>query len=281
MLVTVITTCFNEERTIEKTVKSVLSQNFTDYEYIIMDGASTDNTVSIAKLYEKRFEEKHVPFYVFSQRDRGIYDGMNHGVNHARGEFIIFMNANDTFYDENVLARVFYNTFANDTIDFSSPRDYTGIGLIYGDAAELEYGKLYYFPKNIRSISRRMPFSHQTVFARRELVLKYPFNLEYRIVADYDFIMNLVDEQENFADCGEMIAIVTKDGVSSRDIYNTFVETENMLTKHGCPRYTQEELQKKLKWLKLKQLGMDYLPDKVKEKIRLWQRKQRGQDKTL
>lgn len=267
MKVSVITTCFKAEKCIEKTLLSVLSQTYTDFEYIIMDGHSTDNTVSIAKLYTAQFEKKNIPFYVFSQKDRGIYDGMNHGVSHARGEFIIFLNADDTFYSRHTLEHI-----------FSGTKNYDDTDIIYGDAAEIEYDKAYYFPKNMNNILRRMPFSHQACFARKELLIAHPFSMSYNIVSDYDFIITCYDEGAVFTDCGEIISCVTKTGVSSVNIYDTFVETENMLKSHGHARYTDAELDSYLKGLKIRQLGMNYLPASVKKIIRNNQRKKRGQD---
>lgn len=272
MKVSIVTTCFNAENCIEKTIRSVLSQTYKDFEYIIMDGGSTDNTVSIAKLYEKKFEAAGITFKVYSQKDKGIYDGMNNGVSHAEGEFINFMNADDEFFDKNVLEEIFGG---------SKGELYLDAGIIYGDAAELEFGTYYLFTKNYENILKRMPFSHQSVFARRELLTRYPFNLQYKIAGDYDFLINCYDEGVKFVDSKVMICAVSKDGLSSVKLYDTFLETENMLKSHGHPRYSEGQLKKKLLGLKIRQFGMDYLPGFVKEIIRNFQRKTRGQNKII
>jgi glycosyltransferase involved in cell wall biosynthesis len=246
-------------------MRSVLSQSFTDFEYIIMDGASTDDTVKIAESFREDFEKKGVELKIFSERDSGIYDGMNHGVRHAAGEYVNFMNAGDCFFDGDVLEKV-----------FSSDAD--GADLIYGDAAELEYGSAYLFVKNIEGIYRRMPFSHQSLFARRELLEMHPFNLRYRIAADYDFIVTCYDEGAVFADSHVLVCRVTKDGLSSVKLYDTFLDTERMLAAHSHPRYTPAGLKKKLFFLRIRQFGMDHLPVFVKKLIRVVQRKSRGHD---
>ncbi|MBR0148162.1 MAG: glycosyltransferase [Lachnospiraceae bacterium] len=266
MRVTIITTCFNAQEHIRKTIESVLRQTFMDYEYIIMDGASKDDTLKIASEYEDAFLRRQIPYHIYSEPDTGIYDGMNHGVKKATGEYVNFMNAGDEFFDEKVLEKLFKR------------KDYPDIGIIYGDAAETEYGEQYLFVKSISNIKKRMPFSHQSAFALRSLLTEHPFDLKYKIAADYDFIMNCYDEGVKFYDSNLMICRVSKDGVSSVKLYDTFTETEEMLTAHGYPRYTPDELKKKLFFLRIRQFGMDILPAAVKKKIRQIQRKQRGQD---
>ncbi len=269
MRVSVITTCFNAEKYIEKTMESVLSQTFRDFEYIIMDGASRDDTLKKAEGFRSRFEDAGIPFHIYSEKDAGIYDGMNHGVAHASGEFVNFMNADDEFFAPSVLSDIFEG------------KDHGDAGVIYGDAAEEEFGELYLFVKSIEGIKKRMPFSHQSAFARRELLMKHPFDLNYRIAADYDFIMNCYDEGVKFEDSGVMVCRVSKDGVSSLKLYDTFMETERMLTAHGYPRYDEAALKKKLIGLRIRQFGMDVLPAFVKKAIRNAQRKSRGQDKRV
>ncbi len=264
-----ITTCFNAGASLKKTIESVLSQDFTDFEYIVMDGGSTDGSVELARSYEQRFLEKNIPFFVYSESDSGIYEGMNHGVAHAGGEFVNFMNADDEFYDDSVLRRLFEG------------RDWSDVGVIYGDAAETECGRIYFYTKNFAGIEQRMPFSHQSVFARRELLMEHPLNQKYRIAADYDFLLTCYQAGVKFEDAGMLICTVSLDGVSSVKIYDTFVETEEMMNAHGIYRYSKKQLKKKLFMLRIKQFGMDYLPAFVKKQIRLWQRKHRGQNREI
>lgn len=268
MKVSVITTCFNAQSCISKTIESVLSQDYSDFEYIIMDGGSTDDTLMIAEKYKDSFNQKGIDYRIFSQKDSGIYDGMNNGVSNAVGEYVNFMNADDVFFDSKVLRQVFDSISASPDI-------------IYGDACEFEYGRYYYFVKDYERITRRMPFSHQSVFAKRELLIKHPFNSKYKIAADYDFLMNCYDEDAIFFDSNVMICTVSKDGISSTDLYNTFLETEHMLNSHGVFRYSKMALKKKLLTLKIKQLGMNYLPSPLKLIIRRIQRKMRHQNQLV
>lgn len=269
MKVTIITTCFNAEKSIKKTIESVLEQTYCDFEYVITDGGSKDKTVAIAKSYEDKFKERNIPFAVYEEPDKGIYDGMNHGVAHAKGNYICFMNADDTFFDENVLNDIFSN------------HEYPENAILYGDAAELEYGEYYYFTKDFSKIKEKMPFSHQSVFAAKNLLEKFPLNLKYKIAADYDFLINCYLDKVSFIDVNRLVCVVSKDGVSSVNLYDCFLETENMLKAHGIERYSEKALKKKLFFLRIRQLGMDYLPAFIKKAIRKMQRKKRGQNKKV
>ena len=271
--VSVVTTCYNAQDCIEKTIRSVLSQSFRDFEYIIMDGASGDETLKRAESFKGAFEKRGIAFYIYSQKDRGIYEGMNNGAGHCQGDYICFMNADDEFFDDGVLEKVFGP---------GSALWEAGDGdIIYGDAAELEYGQLFYFTKNFQGIEQRMPFSHQSVFAKRELLMEHPFDTSYRIVADYDFLLKCYEEKKSFLDSGVLICRVSMDGLSSRRLYENFHETEKMLNAHGIYRFTPAALKRKLFFLRIKQVGMDLLPDFVKKQIRLWQRRSRGQDRRV
>ena len=111
MKISVITVCLNCEKTIEDTISSVINQDYNDIEYIIIDGKSEDNTVNILKKYE------HKIFKVISEKDHGIYDGINKGIQLASGEIISLIHGNDVFSDSNVLSRVALNFKKNNDID--------------------------------------------------------------------------------------------------------------------------------------------------------------------
>ena len=96
-LFSVITICYNSETVIRKTIESVLHQTYNNIEYIIIDGASTDNTVKIAEEYRKDFKEKGYIYKIYSEKDNGIYDGMNKGIKRATGELIGLINSGDWY----------------------------------------------------------------------------------------------------------------------------------------------------------------------------------------
>lgn len=268
-VVSIVTTCFNAEGCIRKTIESVLSQTFRNFEYIIKDGGSTDATMKIAASYAPEFEKRHIPYYYYTQKDSGIYDGMNHGVGYCHGTFINFMNADDFFFDDSVLSRIFEN------------HDFSDTDVIYGDAVEYECGQYYRYQKDFGRIERSMPFSHQSVFARRTLLLEYPFVTDYRIGADYDFLLTAFQKGARFKDCDVTICVVSRDGVSSVDLYHTFVETVAIQERHGIRRFTEKQYKKKLFFLKIKQFVLLHFPHAVVSFIRRIQRAVRKQNEVV
>ncbi len=234
-------------------------------EYIIKDGGSRDGTLKQIMKWEKPFRDRNIPFIVLTGPDRGIYDAMNEAVRTAKGEFVNFMNGGDGFMSYDVLDNIFKG------------RDLSQADLIYGDTVEEEYGELHYFRKCPELITERMPFSHQSVFVRRELLIKYPFRLEYSIAADYDFLLTLYEKAYTFIDSGITVAKVSKDGKSSVNLRDTYIETMKLRKEHSLPVPEGVALKRKLAWLELKQFGMDHFPDSLKYMIRKIQRKLRGQ----
>ena len=97
MLVSVITVCYNSEKTVRKAIESVLNQTYPEIEYILVDGASKDNTVSVAKEYEARFSEKGYTYRIISEKDNGIYDAMNKGIRAASGVLVGMVNSDDWY----------------------------------------------------------------------------------------------------------------------------------------------------------------------------------------
>ncbi|MEM8968162.1 MAG: glycosyltransferase family 2 protein [Bacteroidota bacterium] len=176
----IITVVFNAEEYIERTIKSVVEQNYFDYEYIIVDGGSSDQTLSIISKYKEKID------VLVSQRDKGIYDAMNKGVLLAKGKYINFMNAGDTFYNKHILYEVYYSiTQANNR---------QKVDIIYGKVVNIssekpnfryEAGK----PVTKYSFYLSMPMCHQTMFTRRDVFKTVGlFPLEREMGAFYEWL---------------------------------------------------------------------------------------------
>lgn len=172
----IITVCRNAESLIEDTIKSVLSQTYSDVKYLIIDGASTDGTVDVIKKYEDRLT------YWVSEPDRGIYDAMNKGLAKARelGDgWVNFMNAGDLFADDEVLQRIFGSDNIADNIKVIGGNTVN----VFPDGREETH-----FAEPSSVIPQRLPFSHQACIAR--LTPDWHFNTSYKYSADYDFLYN-------------------------------------------------------------------------------------------
>jgi glycosyltransferase involved in cell wall biosynthesis len=169
--VTVVTVTYNAEEFLERTIKSVIEQDYENIEYIIIDGGSTDRTVEIIRKYEKYIS------YWISEPDEGIYDAMNKGIDVATGEWINFMNAGDSFSDNNVISKIFFLKNLN--------------SIIYGDYYLVsESGNCsYQNAKLLYEIQKHMISPHQSFFIEISLMKKDRFSKEYKIASDYDFLL--------------------------------------------------------------------------------------------
>ena len=104
--ISIITICYNSEKTISKTLKSLKSQTFKDFEHIVIDGGSIDKTISIIK-------KENISNKIISEKDKGIYDAFNKGIKNSTGEIIGFLNADDVFNDDNSLEKIAKNFGVN------------------------------------------------------------------------------------------------------------------------------------------------------------------------
>lgn len=201
---TIVTVTFNAENVIRKTIDSVLNQSFSPYEYLIMDGASSDDTVSIAREYTERFREKGIYFHVQSEKDTGIYDAMNKGIKVATGDFISFLNAGD-WYEVDALEKV--NAFYQE-----KPFDLTYGGLHYinpNGTITIKMSKLDKFPITSRH------WNHPSMFLRREIYQKYGFDERYRAYADFHLYTKLRKTDIKIRVIPEIITNFPADGVST------------------------------------------------------------------
>ncbi len=267
--ISIITVCRNPGRSLIRTMESILAQDYRDYEYIIKDGGSDDGTLDLINEYRDRFASAGVSFKLFSEDDNGIYDAMNKAVLKANGTWVNFMNAGDCFYSSTVLSEIFEKS------------NYPNAAILYGDAVECEYGHYYMFRKAFDMIEERMPFSHQSAFINRELMSRYPYKTEYRIGADYDFLLSMYKKGFFFRDTGVITCIISKDGISSLRLYDTYMETLKIRNNHEISGPTAAELAVKLREMRIKQFVMDYFPDFIKKMIRRFQLRVRKQNANL
>ncbi len=194
MKISVVTITFNAGRTLQRTLDSVHRQTFQQVEHLIIDGASSDDTLSLAERYQS---ECPYDVVVQSEPDNGLYDAMNKGLAKATGDYIVFLNAGDTLYDDDTLQTVVR------TIE-KAPNN---VGVVYGDTAITDseghflHLRTHRPPEQLswRSFRQGMLVCHQAFYARRELAQKHPYNLAYRHSADVDWcirVMKAAEEQQ-------------------------------------------------------------------------------------
>lgn len=179
--VSVITACFNSEKTIEDTILSVLHQTYKNIEYIIIDGASADNTLGIIQKYRDRIA------CVVSEKDKGIYDAMNKGIRRASGDIIALLNSDDFYKDEFVVEKV-VREFENKNCD-SVYAD-----LVFVKPDRLEKVVRYYESGefNPKTLLYGVVPAHPTLFVKKAIHERYGlYKTDYKISADFEMIIRL------------------------------------------------------------------------------------------
>lgn len=173
MKLSIITINYNDKAGLKKTIESVITQTFTDYEYIIIDGGSTDGSVEIIKQYQDKIT------YWVSEPDNGVYNAMNKGIVKAKGEYLQFLNSGDWLVNNEVLANIFKNLPDCD--------------MVYGNAVILD-GEKYRVAKTIQGTHFKLSdfftstINHQSSFINKRLFNKYGlYDERYKIVSDWKF----------------------------------------------------------------------------------------------
>lgn len=200
MLFSIITVCYNSEKTIERTIRSVLEQSCRDYEYILVDGASSDRTLEIIHQYEPLFQGK---MKLISEPDKGIYDAMNKGIRAASGELIGIVNSDD-YYEKDALEKI-ANAYAG--YEYS---------IIYGMLRTIEDGKeVMVYLKNHEFLEKDM-ITHPTCFVTKKIYERFGgYSLKYPYSADYEFMLRIKREKEvRFIQVYSIISNFSMDGAS-------------------------------------------------------------------
>lgn len=186
MKISIITATYNSSKTLKDTLESVLKQTYKEYEHIIVDGLSKDNTMEIVKEYEAKYDGK---LRYISEKDTGLYDAMNKGIKMATGDVIGILNSDDIYANEDVLQKI-VDTFNKEQCDG------TYANLIFMDEETMfKPQRIWKSPKG--KLENGWHPAHPTLYLKKEVYDKIGlFNLEYRIVADYDFMLRMMLDKE-------------------------------------------------------------------------------------
>lgn len=242
MKLSIITVCFNAENTIERTIKSILEQTFTEFEWVVVDGKSTDTTNEIIKKYLQEFERKGVKVNYRSESDKGIYDAMNKGAQRATGEYLTYMNADDLYYKNDSIERVI-------TI-----LDNTSADIVYGDCCFIKPTEQYIEKaKAIETITYHLPFCPQAAFVKSELQRQLQFDTQFRISADYDFFLRAYLQGKQFQRVEQVVAYFTFGGASNENLVRTYKEDVAVKVKNGLERENSIVRKIKMIFFKIKQ----------------------------
>jgi len=181
MKISIITPSYNSKKTLSRTIESVVSQECKDIEYIIIDGGSTDGTLEIINEYKDKISKK------ISEKDNGIYDAINKGINLATGDVIGILNSDD-FYDNNKVLQTVLNIFEDSNID-----------AIYGDinyfANDIKKTTRYWEAGEYdeRKLNNGWAIPHPALFLRKSVYDKCGlYNVSFKIAGDYEFILRIL-----------------------------------------------------------------------------------------
>jgi glycosyltransferase involved in cell wall biosynthesis len=197
-VVTVVTVVYNRKDAVRKTLESVVRQRYSNLEYIIVDGGSTDGTVDVIRAYEDKID------LWISEPDKGIYDAMNKGIRLASGDWINFMNVGDLFAND-------------DTVSLFATLDVRHADIVYGHAL-IDYGSFQtkYKIHALDQMWKRSPFCHQATFSRVQLMKEYQFDRTYKLGADYDFFFRAYKAGKKFLYIDTVICMFEGDQGASK-----------------------------------------------------------------
>lgn len=192
MRYSIITINLNNKDGLRRTINSVLCQTNTDYEFIIIDGGSTDGSVEVIKEREASITNW------ISEKDKGVYSAMNKGVSYAHGEYCIFMNSGDCFHSPDAL---------NSVLDYQED-------IICGQVSTFPSGHHKSIITLVDLLRSSLP--HQAMFIKRELLLKHPYDEKYKILSDWKFCLeNLIFDNCSFRNIEFVIADYESGGISA------------------------------------------------------------------
>ncbi|SFG59943.1 glycosyltransferase family 2 protein [Pedobacter insulae] len=214
----VITIVYNNVKDIERTMLSVLNQTYSNIEYIVVDGSSTDGTKEIIERYRNRLA------HFISEKDKGIYDAMNKGLALATGNYVLFMNSGDEIYAPETVTEVFA----------SAP------------SGDIYYGETEMFDENWKSLGQRrhsapehfdwhsfkfgMNISHQAIYIKRSLT--EPFNLAYKYSSDIDWILKAAKNSSNIVNTHQYVAKYLVGGISKKKHWASLKERFKILSHY-------------------------------------------------
>jgi len=218
----VITVVYNAKDDLEKTVSSIQTQSFRSFEHIIVDGGSSDGTVE----YIKSLKYDNTKF--ISERDNGIYDAMNKGIGLASGEYLLFLNAADTFSSDNVLENIANNIEQNNPkIIYGGANVYSEEGQFLSSLKPLDLNK-----KNLNRYATRV-VCHQSIFVHRDIVK--PYSDKYRLKGELNWYYDLIEivNEGKIIKLNDMVCNYYLGGTGDKNFWENYWERVKVTNDHN------------------------------------------------
>jgi len=220
----IITVCFNAQNAIEACIQSVLSQTYSNIEYVIVDGQSTDGTLSIIYKYKDHIAK------IISEKDKGIYDAMNKGVQASTGDVVYFLNSDDRLYDHKVIEDIAEQFKKDKRLDIV-------YGKVQGENFPPNVKRSYYrsflFKFKFKRDLLKTVICHQRVFSKKGLFQKIgSFNTRYKIFADYDWFLRNFNKGVKIKFFNRFVAYFNCQGLSFHGVKSVSLEKVGIIFKN-------------------------------------------------
>lgn len=234
MKLSIITVNYNNLEGLRRTINCVSSQSWRDFEWIIVDGGSTDGSKNLIEQIATN-PDSNISWWC-SESDKGIFNAMNKGIAHARGEYVNFLNSGDLYCSSDTLISIFGQgkTYQGDILYGNTNYVYTDhtVNRVYPDMISLEY-----FLGN-------QTINHQSVFIRLDWQKKYLYDEEhYRISGDYAFLMHCQFEGAKFEPLGLFVVDYDATGISQSQPFNAWSEAHCAIERELIKRYFSPTMQ--------------------------------------
>ena len=224
MKISIITAAWNSAATIEDTLRSILAQTYQDWECIVIDGASSDGTRNILRSYETRFNGR---LHWISEPDQGIYDAMNKGINLATGDYLCFLNAGDSFHEDDTLQQMVHTLGIGELPD-----------VIYGETALVNKERHFLRMRRLsapevltwKSFKQGMLVCHQAFFAKRSLAI--PYDMQYRFSADFDWCIRIMKKARTLHNTHLTLIDYLEEGMTTQNQKASLRERFRIMVKH-------------------------------------------------
>lgn len=228
MKLSIITINLNNRIGLQRTIESVINQTFTDYEWIVIDGGSTDGSKELIERYSEHFA------YWVSEPDKGIYNAMNKGISHAQGDWLQFLNSGDWLYEKNTLDKIFSKEYE--------------AAVIYGDVAYIDSSSL-----EVVSVERKPDklnlfflfehtLCHQSVFFNKSIFDIYKYDEKYRVCSDWELLLRLFANNFQFIHIPIVMVNFILDGFCDKNTTLNMAERHSVL-KNYIPFYFKNDFE--------------------------------------
>lgn len=217
----IITVTYNAEATVEDTIQSVIAQTYRHIEYIVIDGASKDRTLSIVEKYRDSIT------HLVSEPDKGLYDAMNKGIRLATGDYLCFLNAGDSFHEDDTLQQMVHTLKGGELPD-----------VLYGETALVDHEGHFLRMRRLsapevltwKSFRQGMLVCHQAFFAKRSLVEEY--DPAYRFSADFDWCIRVMKKARTLHNTHLLIIDYLQEGMTTQNRKASLKERFRIMAKH-------------------------------------------------